>query len=94
MELDSKEYKDLKKTISSPPKKEKKYNNSTGIVRVSKGGKSIIESDDTFSDKKNRAKNFLGTNDVGNGSLLDESAIELGTIAIQSPSQANNTKSI
>ena len=61
---------------------------------MSKGGKSIIESDDTFSDKKNRAKNFLGTNNVGNGSLLDESAIELGTIAIQSPSQANNTKSI
>ena len=61
---------------------------------MSKAGKSIIESDDTFSEKKNRTKNFLGSNDVGNGSVLDESAVELGTIAIQSPSQVNNTKSI
>ena len=62
-------------------------------MRASKAGKSIIESDDTFSDKKTRTKNFE-LNEIGKGSVLDESAIQLGSIGVQSPSQANNTKSI
>ena len=63
VELDSKEYKDQKNKFGSPRKNEKP-NNSTGIIRASKAGKSIIESDDTFSDKKTRTNNFE-LNEIG-----------------------------
>ena len=85
VELDSKEYKDDKKTIASPCTKEK-LNNSMGVLRASKAAKSIIESDDTFSDKRPRKQNLVEVKEIDDVSANDISEIQLGTIAVLSPS--------